>query len=54
VLAGRRRDPAVTVAPAHGLTLVRVEYPPDGQLAARATTARSVRSVPDPLGAPDG
>jgi tRNA pseudouridine38-40 synthase len=54
VLAGRRRDPAVTVAPAHGLTLVRVEYPPDGQLAARAATARSVRRAPDPTGAPDG
>lgn len=53
VLAGRRRDPAATVAPAHGLTLVRVEYPPDGQLAARAATARAVRR-PERPGHPAG
>jgi tRNA pseudouridine38-40 synthase len=33
----------VTVAPAHGLTLVEVGYPPDGELAARAATTRRRR-----------
>ncbi|WP_445258773.1 tRNA pseudouridine(38-40) synthase TruA [Nocardioides aurantiacus] len=46
VLAGRRRDPAVTVARAHGLTLEEVGYPPDGELAARARTSRAVRTLP--------
>jgi tRNA pseudouridine38-40 synthase len=46
VLAGRRRDPAVTVAPAHGLTLLTVEYPDAGALAARAAQARAVRRLP--------
>ncbi|MGF1647931.1 MAG: tRNA pseudouridine(38-40) synthase TruA [Kineosporiaceae bacterium] len=46
VLAARRRDPAVTVAPAHGLALVAVAYPPDEELAARAAAARAVRRIP--------
>lgn len=46
VLHGGRRHPAVTVAPAHGLTLEEVGYPPDGGLAARADVARAVRSLP--------
>lgn len=33
------------VAPAHGLTLVGVDYPPDSDLAARAAQARSRRSL---------
>jgi tRNA pseudouridine38-40 synthase len=33
----------VTVAPAHGLTLVGVDYPPDHELAARAELTRRVR-----------
>jgi tRNA pseudouridine38-40 synthase len=33
------------VAPAHGLTLVGVDYPPDGELAARAARTRAVRSL---------
>lgn len=33
------------VAPAHGLTLVAVDYPPDGELAARAASTRAVRSL---------
>lgn len=45
VLAHGRRDPAVTVAPAHGLTLVEVGYPPDEELAARARATR-VRRTP--------
>lgn len=34
-----------TVAPAHGLTLVGVDYPPDAELAARAARTRAVRSL---------
>lgn len=47
VLAARARDPAVTVVPARGLTLVEVTYPPEGELAARAEQARAVRSMPE-------
>jgi len=39
----------VPVAPAHGLVLVGVDYPPDDQLAARAHTTRRVR-MPGPAG----
>jgi tRNA pseudouridine38-40 synthase len=46
VLAGGVRDPGVTVAPAHGLVLEHVAYPPDAELAARATRARAVRTLP--------
>ena len=49
VLAAGRRDPAVAVAPAHGLTLEEVAYPPDAELAARAAQARNVRTLPDRL-----
>lgn len=48
VLAARRRDGAVTVAPAHGLTLERVDYPADDQLASRARTARARRPAATP------
>jgi tRNA pseudouridine38-40 synthase len=41
VLRSRVRDSAV--APAHGLTLVGVDYPPDDELAARAEQTRNVR-----------
>ena len=37
------RASEVAVAPAHGLTLVGVDYPPDDELAARAETTRRVR-----------
>jgi tRNA pseudouridine38-40 synthase len=37
------RSGEVTVAPAHGLTLVEVGYPPEGELAARAATTRRRR-----------
>lgn len=43
VLDARERDPAVMVAPAHGLTLVAVDYPPDAELAARAAQTRRPR-----------
>jgi tRNA pseudouridine38-40 synthase len=38
------RDSAV--APAHGLTLTAVDYPPDAELAARAEQTRNVRTHP--------
>jgi tRNA pseudouridine38-40 synthase len=34
------------VAPAHGLTLVGVDYPPAAELAARADVTRQVRVFP--------
>ena len=43
VFAAGVRDPSVTVAHAHGLTLEEVRYPPDDQLARRAETSRVVR-----------
>jgi len=43
VLAARVRDSAVTVLPAHGLTLEEVRYPADEELAARAVQSRRVR-----------
>jgi tRNA pseudouridine38-40 synthase len=46
VLNGRVRDPGVVVAPAHGLVLEEVDYPADAELAARAATARAVRTLP--------
>lgn len=46
VLSVGRRDPGVRVAPARGLTLEAVRYPPDVELAARAGETRNVRSVP--------
>ncbi len=43
VLAAGVRDSAVPVVPAHGLCLERVTYPPDAELAARASVTRRVR-----------
>ena len=43
VLAAGRRDSAVAVAPAHGLTLEEVGYPPDDELAARVEVTRARR-----------
>lgn len=45
-LAAQQRDPAVQVAPAHGLTLEDVGYPPVTELAQRAAAARNVRGRP--------
>ncbi len=50
VLANRRRDPAVNVAPPHGLTLEEVRYPPDEHLARRADEARRLRTAAAPAG----
>jgi len=47
VLASRRRDPAVVVLPAHGLSLEEVVYPADDELAARAARTRAVRDALD-------
>jgi tRNA pseudouridine38-40 synthase len=43
VLARVRREPDAEVAPAIGLCLEHVEYPPDGELAAQAERAKRVR-----------
>jgi tRNA pseudouridine38-40 synthase len=43
VLSAEERDSAVTVAPAHGLTLEEVRYPPDAELAARVKITRARR-----------
>ncbi|MCW0214633.1 MAG: tRNA pseudouridine(38-40) synthase TruA [Pseudonocardia sp.] len=44
LLARDVRANDVVVAPAHGLSLVRVDYPPDAELAARADVTRNVRA----------
>jgi len=41
------RDSGVTVMPAHGLCLEEVTYPDDAALAARARTARAIRTLPE-------
>jgi tRNA pseudouridine38-40 synthase len=43
LLAAGARVPGTTTAPAHGLTLVGVGYPPDADLAAQAARARRWR-----------
>lgn len=43
LLAVRRRDGAAVVAPAHGLTLEEVQYPPDDELSDRAERTRARR-----------
>lgn len=50
VLAGRRRDPAVRVLKAHGLTLEEVRYPPEDQLGHRARQSRVLRTLTPTLG----
>ncbi|ACU95505.1 MAG: tRNA pseudouridine(38-40) synthase TruA [Saccharomonospora viridis] len=39
----RSRQRSSVVAPAHGLTLVKVDYPPDDELASRAEKTRNIR-----------
>lgn len=46
LLTETERSSAVTVAPAHGLSLVAVDYPADADLAARNAQTREVRTVP--------
>ena len=45
LLARGERVSEVPVAPAHGLTLVGVDYPPDAELAARAAVTRRLRTA---------
>ncbi|WP_219467724.1 tRNA pseudouridine(38-40) synthase TruA [Nonomuraea rhizosphaerae] len=47
VLSRAVRDSGVHVAPAHGLCLEEVCYPPDEELAARAAATRRVRTLGD-------
>ncbi|MBF6212529.1 tRNA pseudouridine(38-40) synthase TruA [Nocardia puris] len=46
LLAETERSSAVTVAPAHGLSLIGVDYPADADLAARNAQTREMRTVP--------
>ncbi|GAB1516406.1 tRNA pseudouridine(38-40) synthase TruA [Actinophytocola sp. KF-1] len=43
LLKAETRPSTITVAPAHGLTLTGVDYPPPDQLAARAEQTRALR-----------
>jgi tRNA pseudouridine38-40 synthase len=45
LLTLRERSSAVTVAPAHGLTLVEVGYPDQGEYASRADATRRLRTL---------
>ncbi len=45
VLRAQQRHSAVAVAPAYGLVLMEVRYPPDAELAARQERTRMVRSL---------
>ncbi len=46
VLAAGRRAAELAVAPAHGLTLVGVDYPSDAEMAHRAVQTRALRTMP--------
>jgi tRNA pseudouridine38-40 synthase len=48
LLARTCRADEVTVAPAHGLTLIEVGYPPAPELAERAGQTRALRTLPLP------
>ncbi|MFI6569985.1 tRNA pseudouridine(38-40) synthase TruA [Nocardia fluminea] len=50
LLAETARSSSVTVAPAHGLSLIAVDYPADADLAARNAQTRESRTVPVPEG----
>lgn len=43
MMAARRRTAAMHTAPACGLTLMGIDYPPDGELSARAAATRALR-----------
>ncbi len=45
LLDASQRSSRITVAPAHGLTLVEVGYPPDDELAARTEVTRARRDA---------
>lgn len=44
LLSERHRSPDIPVAPAHGLSLVAVDYPPESEWAARAQQTRDSRA----------
>lgn len=46
LLAAASRSSGVHIAPALGLTLVAVDYPPDAELASRAVATRAFRQLP--------
>ncbi|WP_425303681.1 tRNA pseudouridine(38-40) synthase TruA [Nocardia wallacei] len=50
LLRERERSSSVTVAPAHGLSLIAVDYPADADLAARNAQTRETRTAPPDLG----
>jgi tRNA pseudouridine38-40 synthase len=45
LLAETERSSSVTVAPAHGLSLIAVDYPADADLAVRNAQTREMRTV---------
>jgi tRNA pseudouridine38-40 synthase len=45
LLTSTQRTSDFATAPAHGLTLVGVDYPPDDQLEARTKVTRELRSA---------
>ncbi|QTJ68857.1 tRNA pseudouridine(38-40) synthase TruA [Rhodococcus sp. ZPP] len=47
LLRERSRASSILVAPAHGLSLVRVDYPDDADLAARNDITRDIRTLPE-------
>lgn len=47
-LASLSRTVGVHIAPALGLTLVQVDYPPDDELLRRAAATRAIRALPAP------
>jgi tRNA pseudouridine38-40 synthase len=51
ILEAQRRDAAVVVVPAHGLTLEEVAYPADADLAARVEQTSAKRTAPEQEGA---
>jgi tRNA pseudouridine38-40 synthase len=53
LLAGLTRASGVHVAPALGLTLVAVDYPPEHELAERARSTRAFRELPRPGAVPE-
>lgn len=50
IAAGSERSQAIAVAPAHGLTLEHVAYPPDAELARRAELTRARRTPGEVVG----
>ncbi|MFJ1458146.1 tRNA pseudouridine(38-40) synthase TruA [Nocardia sp. N2S4-5] len=50
LLDERERASSVTVAPAHGLSLIAVDYPVEADLAARNAQTREMRTVPPAAG----